>query len=116
MATTRRRARTDEGQFQGDDPSTPVVNEAWLNAQALSEFIGVSGDEADLTRALELARNAAQRALGRPIPEEMPHALAQAIKLLAARLLLANKLDDEVNPSDIPLVVRYYLRLSGAQG
>lgn len=27
--TTRRRARTDEGQFQADDPKTPDVNEAW---------------------------------------------------------------------------------------
>lgn len=25
----RKRARTDEGQFQADDPATPDVNEAW---------------------------------------------------------------------------------------
>jgi hypothetical protein len=26
---TRKRAHTDNGQFQADDPSTPAVNEAW---------------------------------------------------------------------------------------
>ena len=25
----RKRARTDDGQFQADDPATPAVNEAW---------------------------------------------------------------------------------------
>ena len=28
--TTRKRARTTEGQFKADDPSTPHVNEAWV--------------------------------------------------------------------------------------
>lgn len=28
--TTRRRARTDEGKFIKDDPTTPDVNEAWV--------------------------------------------------------------------------------------
>jgi hypothetical protein len=27
----RRRARTRKGQFQGDDPGTPEVNEAWAD-------------------------------------------------------------------------------------
>lgn len=27
--TTRKRARTEDGQFIADDPSTPEVNEAW---------------------------------------------------------------------------------------
>ena len=26
---TRKRARTEDGKFRGDDPSTPDVNEAW---------------------------------------------------------------------------------------
>jgi hypothetical protein len=26
---TRKRARTESGEFRGDDPSTPDVNEAW---------------------------------------------------------------------------------------
>jgi hypothetical protein len=113
---TRKRARTTAGQFQGDDLSTPTVNEAWLTADAMAEFMGGPGDAKNLARALELARNAAQRALGAPIPEEMPHALAQGIKLLAGKLLLANQLDGEVSPAEIPLVVRYYFRLAGAQG
>mgnify|MGYP001156844732 FL=1 len=28
--TTRKRARTTSGQFKADDPSTPNVNEAWV--------------------------------------------------------------------------------------
>lgn len=28
-AHTRKRARDEDGQFKGDDPSTPDVNEAW---------------------------------------------------------------------------------------
>ena len=28
--TTRKRARTTEGQYKADDPSTPHVNEAWI--------------------------------------------------------------------------------------
>lgn len=31
---TRRRARTDDGQFIADDPSTPEVNEAWVETPA----------------------------------------------------------------------------------
>ena len=26
---TRKRARTEDGKFRGDDPSTPDINEAW---------------------------------------------------------------------------------------
>ncbi len=26
---TRKRARTEDGEFRGDDPSTPDINEAW---------------------------------------------------------------------------------------
>lgn len=111
----RKRARTENGQFASDDASTPTVNEAWLTPDAMAEFMGAPGKPDDLACALELARNAAQRALGAPVPEQMPHALAQGIKLLAGRLLLTGKLDAEVNPSDIPLVVRYYFKLADAQ-
>lgn len=99
-----------------DDPSTPAVDEAWLTPGSIAEFMGAPGNPKDLERALELARNAAQRALGQPIPEQIPFPLAQGIKLLASKLLLSNRLEDEVAPADIPLVVRYYFRLSGAQG
>ena len=27
--TTRKRARNNKGQYKGDDPSTPDMNEAW---------------------------------------------------------------------------------------
>tara|TARA_R100001377_G_scaffold82039_2_gene62000 strand:- start:158 stop:376 length:219 start_codon:yes stop_codon:yes gene_type:complete len=31
LSTKRTRARLDSGEFRGDDPSTPNVNEAWEN-------------------------------------------------------------------------------------
>lgn len=31
-ASTKTRARTKKGQFQGDDPSTPQVNEAFVDS------------------------------------------------------------------------------------
>jgi hypothetical protein len=33
-APTKKRARTETGAFQKDDPSTPDVNEAWVQAPA----------------------------------------------------------------------------------
>lgn len=30
--TTRKRARTTKGQYQGDDPATAAVNEAWTES------------------------------------------------------------------------------------
>lgn len=35
--TTRRRARTEDGHFKADDPSTPNVNEAWEETPAKEE-------------------------------------------------------------------------------
>ena len=35
--TTRRRARTEDGHFKADDPSTPDVNEAWEDVAKLAK-------------------------------------------------------------------------------
>jgi hypothetical protein len=35
----QRRARTPEGQFVADDPTTPEVNEAWVDAPEAQEAI-----------------------------------------------------------------------------
>jgi hypothetical protein len=31
---TKKRSRTAKGEFQGDDPATPDVNEAWVDSEA----------------------------------------------------------------------------------
>lgn len=118
MTTPRKsRARTDKGQFQGDDPATPAVNEAWVTADSLAEFIGVDGDKARLDKAIELASAAAAAELGvSTLPGNLSHQLAQAVKLLATRLLLADDLEEPPTGDAIPLVVRYYLKLEAAAG
>ena len=117
MATTRKRARTDEGKFQGDDPATPEVNEAWVTAESLADFIGFNGDKAKLNKAIKLSTAAAESFLGRPVPAEMGHNLAQGIKMLATKLLLTDKLEEAPEEKDIPLVVRYHFKLAAdAQG
>lgn len=117
MATTRKRARTEEGKFQGDDPSTPEVNEAWVSADKLAEFIGFNGEKAKLDKALELATAAAKAQTGLDaLPGELPHNLAQGLKLLATRLLLTDKLDEVPAEHEIPLVVRYYFKLAADAG
>jgi hypothetical protein len=114
---TRKRARTDDGHFKGDDPSTPEINEAWVTADSLAEFIGFEGEKAKLSKAIALSRTAAEAFMGKPLPDTLSHNLAQGIKLLATKMLLADKLDETRAEQDIPLVVRYYFRLaSSAQG
>lgn len=120
---TRKRARTSSGQFQGDDASTPAVNEAWVNVapdqpvtvDTLASFVGSQKPDRDrMAQALELAREAAEAFTGKPVPEQMSHPMRQGVQLLASRLLLTGQLDSPVPLDEIPLVVRYYWRLAGA--
>lgn len=116
--TTRKRTRTTAGQFKGDDPATPEVNEAWVTAASLAEYIGIEGDPARLDRAIHLASEAAATELGMPaLPADLSHPVAQAVKLLATKLLITDQLEITPSGNDIPLVVRYYLKVAaGAQG
>lgn len=118
MATTRKRARSTAGQFKADDPSTPDVNEAWVTADSLAKFTGIDDDPARLEQAIALASTAAATQLGIPaLPGNLPHPIAQAVKLLATKLLIANQLDEPPAGEAIPLVVRYYLKVAAsAQG
>ncbi len=111
---TRKRARDDEGQFEGDDPTTPQ-NEAWITTTQLSEFLGAElpGTEEQVATALQLSTAAAERFLRRPLPEQLPHNLAQGVRLLASTLLLSNRLEAVPADADIPLVVRYYWKIEG---
>jgi hypothetical protein len=117
---TRKRARTDKGQFQGDDPATPEVNEAWVESTTadLAAFMALDQpDDPKLAQALQLARAAAAEFMGQPVPERMGHKLRMGVNLLASQLLLRNQLQGPVDPAAIPLVSRYYFRLAAsAQG
>lgn len=129
--TTRKRARNEEGQLQGDDPTTPDVNEAWAPAAEtavaipacdaaadLATFMGVDEPDTEkLTRATNVAMAAAAEIMGRPLPDPITHELRQGVNLLASQLLLKGDLDSPVDPATVPLVARYYFRLAaGAQG
>lgn len=106
MATTRKRARTD-------DPTTPEVSNASVTADELAEFIGFNGDKVKLGKAIELASAAAKAQTGLDaLPGKLPHNLAQGLKLLATKLLLTDQLDEVPAENDIPLVVRYYFKLA----
>lgn len=118
MATTRKRARVASGQFKADDPATPEVNEAWVTVDSLTEFIGIEGEPERLERAIALASTAAATELGlAALPPSLSHPVAQAVKLLATRLLITDQLEEAPTGDAIPLVVRYYLKVAAsAQG
>lgn len=119
MTTTRRtRTRTESGQFQGDDPSTGEVNEAWKTAVAAEDlvaYINWPGDEAKLSSAIRIASEAIRALLGGDLPERLPHELAQALRLTATKLLLTDKLDGPMAPEDVPAVARYFVQVASAQ-
>jgi|GEM_PF-1131663 len=118
MATTRKtRARTANGEFRADDPSTPE-NEAWktsVSVQDLAAYIDYDGDSPALSRAVELASAAVREEFGAELPAELPHELAQAVRLAASKLLLTGKLDEPMQAGDLPAVARYFVKLASAR-
>lgn len=103
MATTRKRASV----------KAATAAQAAVSADKLAEFIGFDGDEARLTKALDLATAAAKAQLRvEALPDELPHNIAQGVKLLATKLLLTDQLADVPAEHEIPLVVRYYFKLA----
>lgn len=109
---TRKRARNDDGTFVSDDPATPE-NEAWITPTDLKDFLGADlpGTTEQIATALDLSTTAAERFLGRPLPDQLDHNIAQGVRLLASSLLLSNRLEEPPADADIPLVVRYYWKL-----
>jgi hypothetical protein len=99
------------------DPA-PAAEPPAITAANLAEFIGIEGDPIRLERAIRLSTAAAAAELGIPaLPADLPHPLAQAVKLLATKLLIVDQLEQQPSGDDIPLVVRYYLKVhAGAQG
>jgi hypothetical protein len=107
--TTRRKKAPDVA---------PAAAPPAVTAASLAEFIGIDGDPHRLEQAIGLASAAAATELGIPsLPSDLPHPLAQAVKLLASKLLITNQLEQPPAAADLPLVVRYYLRVyADAQG
>lgn len=117
---TRKRARTDDGQFKADDPATAEINEAFevdqaLSVDSLAAFIGdEQPDRERLQQALTVAKDAAAVFTGAAIGDTASHAIRQGVHLLAAQLLITGQLDTTPTDEDIPLVVRYFWRLADA--
>lgn len=116
MATTRKRARTDAGQFKADDPATPATNEAFepatpdlpLSVDSLAAFMEIAQpDRERLSLALQLASAAAGNTIGRSIRTAEPHGVRHGVHMLAAELLIKDQLDAVPEGVEIPAVVRY---------
>jgi hypothetical protein len=113
MATTRKRARTDDGQFKADDPTTSDRNEAYvqdlpLDIDSLAAFMDIEQpDRERLGRALDLAKEAALAATGQPVGDAAGHGIRHGVHMLAAQLLLKDQLEAAPAGADIPGVVRY---------
>jgi hypothetical protein len=121
MATTRRkRAHTQEGHFQSDDPSTPERNEAYaqdlpLNVASLAAFMEIEQpDDERLSRALDLAKEAALTVTGQPVGDFACHGIRHGVHMLASQLLIKDALDDAPAAADIPGVVRYLWKTANA--
>lgn len=116
---TRKRARDDDGQFKADDPAT-AINEAFeveqeLSVDSLAAFIAdEKPDRQRLEQALALAKEAALAFTGEAVADTAPHAIRHGVHLLAAQLLITNQLETAPAEVNIPLVVRYFWRLSDA--
>ena len=116
MATTRKRARTAEGQFQADDPATPEQNEAYaqdmpLDVASLAAFMEIEQpDRERLGLALELAKDAAFAVTGRPVGERASHGIRHGVHMLASQLLLKDALEKAPAGVEIPGVVRYHCK------
>lgn len=113
MAPTRKRARTEDGQFKADDPATMERNEAYvheipLNADSLAAFMEIEQpDRERLGKALELAKEAALAVTGKPVGDATCHNIRHGVHMLASQLLLKDQLDAAPVGAEIPGVVRY---------
>jgi hypothetical protein len=120
MATTRKRARTDEGKFQADDPATPERNEAYvqdfpLSVDSLAAFMEIEQpDRERLGRALDLAKEAALAVTGQTVGKTAAHGIRHGIHMLASQLLIKDQLDAAPQDAEIPGVVRYLWKTANA--
>lgn len=120
MATTRKRARTVAGQFQGDDPATPEINEAFaqdlpVSIDSLAAFMAIEQpDRERLGLALNLAKDAALAVTGRPVGDTAPHGIRHGVHMLAAQLLIKDQLEAAPQGAEIPGVIRYLWKAADA--
>lgn len=99
-------------------PARRAAQPPAVTADNLADFIGFDGDKVRLGKAIDMASAAVATELGlEQLPGNLSHPQAQAVKLLATRLLLTDELEEVPTGDAIPLVVRYYLKVAaGAQG
>lgn len=106
MATTRKRKTAAD--------AAPLQT---LNVDSLAAFMGIEQpDRSRLTRALDLAIEAAEAVTGQPIGDTAPHGIRHGVHLLASELLIKDQLEDIPEPAAIPLVVRYLWQADHAGG
>lgn len=108
MATTRKAKAA---------PAAAVTPDQAISVDSLAAFMAVEHpDREAMSKALDLAKEAAERLGGIPVPDVASNNLRQSIHLLASKLLISQQLDAPVPANEVPLVVRYYWKLANAGG
>jgi hypothetical protein len=99
MATTTRRRK----------PAPPTAAPLLaLSVDSLADFLAIEHPDRDrLSRGLDIAIMAAQDYLGEPItPEALPNPIRHGIHMLAAQLLVTDRLEQVPAQAEIPAVIR----------
>ena len=105
--TTRKRTQSESEAEQVID-DTPATQDLPLNVDSLAAFMELEEpDRERLSTALELAKEAATAATGRPIGDAACHGIRHGIHMLASQLLLKDALAAAPVGLEIPAVVRY---------
>ena len=109
MATTTTRRRRK--------PAPPTASPLpALSVDSLADFLSIEHPDRDrLWRALDIAITAAQDYTGEAVtPEALPHPIRHGIHMLAAQLLVTDRLEQVPAQAEIPAIVRGLWRHASA--
>lgn len=111
--TTRRRARTTEGRYQGDDPGTPLVDEAWVmedDPPARARKPDPAPPAPAGNPSYDLAVAAMEHMLGFRLPAVLPPGHDMTLRHLAQQLEVRELLHLPPGEVAIPRVIQHYWR------
>lgn len=107
MATTRKRTQPPPT----EPAAVPAGMELPLDVDSLAAFMEIEQPDRDrLSRALDLAKEAALAVTGQPIGDHANHGIRHGIHMLASQLLIKDHLEAAPVGAEIPGVVRYLLK------
>jgi hypothetical protein len=99
-------------------PTASKTAQPGVTLDSMVQFLGLNQDKDHdtLRKAVDLATAAAAAHIGQELPEELPHPIAQGVRLLATKLLITGALEGPVEAKDIPLLVRAFWTPADAAG